>query len=522
MGNITMKDTTKVGATRYNYLMVYLMALVSYGSGFQTGILGSVLGFTSFFEYFNIETTGPNASHGNSLLGALNGVYFAGAAITCLSMHFIIDAIGRKRGLQLCCVVYIIGGALQGGAVAFGMLIVGRLISGFAFGMVMIAIPTYQSEMSPAAVRGRMVGSHGAFLIMGFCIANWVGYGCFFATGNSQWRISLSLQVVGPIIALALSPILPESPRWLVFKDRPQAGLQVLEKLHSRKEDNDHILAKEEFYQIQEQVALERELSNSFLSIFKRASYRKRVLCGCLVQFSAISTGILVLVNYQVSLYEQLGLKGSTPVLLLAVYNTWAAIVNYGGTLIVDYVGRVRQMLIGFCGAIVCISCLTAMLAQFSGTGNRVGNGFGVFFLFLYEFFYGGFIDAISFIYVTEIFPSAIRAQGVGLSLCAYMLGTLVYTQVAPTANITIGWRYFLVFITVPAAGAACIWYFAPETKGLSLEEVAAQFGDEVAVDLTHMTAEKRQQIDRKLLGIESAVEGDSGKVSANQIEVQV
>jgi hypothetical protein len=80
-----------------------------------------------------------------------------------------------------------------------------------------------------------------------------------------------------------------------------------------------------------------------------------------------------------------------------------------------------------------------------------------------------------------------------------------VYTQPAPTAFANIGWKYYLIFIIVPLCGVPILYMIAPETKGLSLEEIGACFGEEVALDITHMTPEERERLDKQVM--ESAVE---------------
>ena len=98
----------------------------------------------------------------------------------------------------------------------------------------------------------------------------------------------------------------------------------------------------------------------------------------------------------------------------------------------------------------LCIE--TAMVAQYAGTGNRAGNAMGVLFLFLFVTFYGGSQDASSYVYCAEIFPTGVRAQGLGTSIAGLFASTLLYTEVAPVAFADVGWRYYLVFILVPAA----------------------------------------------------------------------
>ena len=170
-----------------------------------------------------------------------------------------------------------------------------------------------------------------------------------------------------------------------------------------------------------------------------------------------------------------------------------------------------------------------AMVATYAGTDNKVGNGFGVFFLFLFVTFYGrdppcpplqrhlalfrkwgfcirvltttgGSMDASSYVYCSEIFPTRIRARGVGFSVMGLFMMTLVYTEVAPTAFAEVGWRFYLLFIILPLVGVGFMWTFFPETKGRPLEEIAGLFGDEVAVDLTHLDEAERRALDKQLL----------------------
>lgn len=79
---------------------------------------------------------------------------------------------------------------------------------------------------------------------------------------------------------------------------------------------------------------------------------------------------------------------------------------------------------------------------------------------------------------------------------------TLLYTEAAPVAFADVGWKYYLVFILVPAAFVPLQWYFLPETNGLALEEIAAKFGDEVAVDLSHLSEDRRKALDESLMAV--------------------
>jgi len=150
-------------------------------------------------------------------------------------------------------------------------------------------------------------------------------------------------------------------------------------------------------------------------------------------------------------------------------------------------------------GAACSLICFTAMVATYGGTDNRVGNGFGVFFLFLFVFFYGGSMDATSYVYCSEIFPTPLRAQGTGFSVAGLFTATLIYTQTAPVAFAQVGWKFYIIFIILPLLGAGLMWRFFPETKLLTLEEISRLFGDEVALDINQLSTEEKLALDREL-----------------------
>lgn len=112
------------------------------------------------------------------------------------------------------------------------------------------------------------------------------GLGCYFSKPEVEWRLCMSLQVVGPIILLSGSPWLPESPRWLLSQRRDQQALNVLRKLHNQGEGSSSRGADEEFFQILVQLELEKKNGVfGFLDMMKRKSYRKRILAGLLIQY---------------------------------------------------------------------------------------------------------------------------------------------------------------------------------------------------------------------------------------------
>ncbi|KAH8690341.1 general substrate transporter, partial [Talaromyces proteolyticus] len=467
----------------YNLTVVLFASLGSFSYGYSSSIIASVFGLPSFFSYFNLSLIGPNATKANDIIGAANGLFYGGGIIGALTVNYVLNKFGRCKSIQSICAICIVSSAIQGGAIHIAMILVGRFLSGIGVGMMQVVIPAYMSELSPAKQRGRMTGSHGVFIVVGYTVAALAGLGCYFSKPEVEWRLCLSLQVVAPLILLSGSAWLPESPRWLLSQGRDQQTLDILRDLHDQGDGSSGYGANEEFYQILIQLELEKKDEVfGIWDMLKRRSYRKRILAGLLIEFASQSTGVLVINNYQVLLYNNLGLYGWLPLLLYTIFSAWGAFSNWVNSLLLDWLGRIPVLTYGLIGCISVMIVETALVASYASTSNKGGNAAAILFLFLFIMFYGGTQDASSYVYCSEIFPTRVRAHGLGICIAGLFATALLYTQVYPTAFDNIGWKYYIVFILVPAA---CVPFVRrlPETNGLSLEEITAKFGDEVTTN---------------------------------------
>lgn len=186
------------------------------------------------------------------------------------------------------------------------MFQVGRVVSGIGIGILVTVCPMYLAELSPPNIRGFFVGQHAIFLVIGYTLAGWLGYACYFATQVNEsfaWRFPLIFQSLPPLLLLICSFFIPRSPRWLLSKGRVVDAWNTLQKIRASSLDPDNSYARKEFHQIQEQIRLEEERvastgHNRWIACWTKKSYRKRMGLGFLTQWGAEFAGPLVIVCY--------------------------------------------------------------------------------------------------------------------------------------------------------------------------------------------------------------------------------
>jgi MFS family permease len=163
--------------------------------------------------------------------------------------------------------------------------------------MILAAVPIWMNEVVPVDFRGGLVDLHAVFLLLGYTVQGWVGFGFYFWTtgGLNSWRPPIAIQCAWPTILLMGIYWIPESPRWLVMKDRVEEANVILRRLHSDPTDPTDVYARAEIYQIQKQLLIDRTLGSSWIHMFKKPSYRKRAFLALATTAICQCSGVLVI-----------------------------------------------------------------------------------------------------------------------------------------------------------------------------------------------------------------------------------
>ncbi|KAK4502547.1 hypothetical protein PRZ48_005972 [Zasmidium cellare] len=512
----------------FNLLVVIYVALGSTACSYGLAILGSTIGQPSFYTSLSLAPQGsPGYARTANLIAAFNGVSSGGAALGALYNSWSANALSRKHTIQIGAVILSIGAGLCAGSVNVGMFIFARLFAGFGIGVLVTCIPMYQAEVSTPETRGFMVSMHGIMFAVGYGLSSWIGFGVYFisasgSTSTFPWRFPLAFQAAPALLLLAGSYWLPYSPRWLMQKGRFDEAEAVLKRLHSSRGDEHHTQAVKEFYQMKRQLEQDRAIQGkiSRFEVFKTAPNRRRAAIAAAMMWFNMFTGVLIIANYAVIIFTDLGLSGYMPLLLLALWITISFPGNVFTALYVDRWGRRTFMLTGAIGLTLSLFFECLLQALYTNTTNTSGQKAAIFFIFLFIVFWSSCFDATQYLYMAEIWPTAIRGQGAAVGMFNQFAAQVVIGVAGPIALERIGWRFFLVLLIPTALYIPVIYFFFPETMNRSLEDINAQFGEEVAVHYFGATEEEEREYAKAIENEESS--GRQAAVGEDKAGVQM
>jgi MFS family permease len=174
----------------------------------------------------------------------VTAIYDIGCFFGAIAAFVFGDYFGRKRTIIIGTTIMSIGALLQCTAYGVPHMIVGRIVAGIGNGINTATAPTYQSETSQAAWRGKLIVIELIMNIAGFSLSNWVTFGFSYLPGGVSWRVPLALQFIFIVILYATVPWLPESPRWLVMKGRFDEAEQILADLEGTEKEDPYIQAQ--------------------------------------------------------------------------------------------------------------------------------------------------------------------------------------------------------------------------------------------------------------------------------------
>lgn len=432
--------------------------------GFDMAVISGVLPFVE--KQFHLSPLQEGWFVSSALVGCIVGVAFSGD---------LSDRLGRKKLLFISAVLFLFSAVGCATVADLNWLIASRLMGGIGVGIASIVVPLYLSEISPAAIRGRLVTCYQLAITVGILLAyitnslllHYSEQHNLAEAGNLMdliyikevWRGMFSIGGVLALLFLAGLFFVPESPRWLLKKGRKYEGLAILKKINNGKEDD-----------LNDEQSGEQ---GSYRMLFS-PKLRKALLLGVLLPLFSQLSGINAIIYYGPSILNDAGIALSNSFLGQILFGVANLVFTFIAIWKVDDWGRRPLYLIGTIGAAVSL-LITGILFYLGLTSS-------IFLMISVTVFLACFafsIGPLKFVVASEIFPTRIRGKALGVSIMVMWVADTIMGQVTPMLLKQAGTAAtFWVFAFFCLIAFFTVYKLLPETKGRSLEEIES-FWDE-------------------------------------------
>ncbi|RAL60043.1 hypothetical protein DID88_000669 [Monilinia fructigena] len=423
-------------------------------NGYDAGIMTVILADPQFTKYYAVNATRQ---------GIIATIPWATTGRVCSIMYWgpLASWVGRLWALRISMSVMIIGVIIQVVPNTYGVLILGRLVTGLGFGCVYIATNLYVAECAPRSLRGSFVGTVSQFgYQLGTFIAFWSGYG-------------MSL------------PHLPLQHRLARLKPLTRHPRQTTIRHHHRRP------RRLEFHELVSSHEYRKNFKTGYIGLLSSAGMRKRLAYGIYAMALQQFGGIAALTMYAAIIYKSLGWDAGhqAPLAINGIQAALQLVIVLVNTFTVDRFGRKSLLIAGFSIQSLALLVLSSLTTAYPITRNRSAGRGGsrhvvyrgtdvVGFLLSSCWSNGPVPPAIA----SEIFPQEVRDKGFGLSLLGQTVCLLALTQPWPRFNDEVGGRSYWLLFGLNFVALISVILILPETKAMSLERMDAIFGEVDAV----------------------------------------
>lgn len=447
--------------SKYLILISLIAGMGGYLFGYDWVVIG---GAKPFYEiYFSIADIPwlQGWVMSSALLGCLIGVIIAGV---------LSDRYGRKFMMILAAIVFALSAIGTGAATSLNVFIVFRIISGIGIGIASNISPMYLSEVSPPDVRGKFVAIYQLAIVLGILsaqIMNWliaqpvIPNEDILTSWNGQmgWRWMFWAPIIPSIIYLLLTFIVPESPRWLISKEKYGKATDIFARIVNRN------YAEELVGEVQKSISHVTE-KIPLSHLFKGKALKIAVI-GITIAVLQQWCGINVVFNYAQEIFSAAGYSVSDMLFNIVVTGIVNVIFTFVGMYTVDRLGRRSLMKIGTIGLAIIYAVLGA------GYYFQLEGKIMLILVVMAIAFYAMTLAPVTWIVISEIFPTRIRAKGMAVSTFALWSASFVLTYTFPLLNSALGaYGTFWLYGLISVGGYLFVKSYLPETKGKSLEEI--------------------------------------------------
>ncbi|KAM0975483.1 hypothetical protein ACFX13_018795 [Malus domestica] len=454
-------------------------SIISIIFGYDTGVMSGAMIFIK--EDLKINDVQVEVLAGILNICALVGSLAAGRTS---------DYIGRRYTIVIASIIFLIGAVLMGYGPNYAVLMTGRCTAGVGVGFALMIAPVYSAEISSAKSRGRLTALPELCISLGILLGYVSNYLFGKFTLKLGWRLMLGVAGL-PSIVLAFGILkMPESPRWLVMQGRLAEAKKTLLLVSNSKQEAEH-----RFRDILVAAGINKNCNEDVVKVsnttrgegvWKELFLRptpavRRILIAAIgIHFFEHATGIEAVVLYSPRIFKKAGILGKDKLLLATVgVGLTKTVFICVATLFLDKAGRRRLLLTSTGGMIIALAGLGFGLTMAEHSKEKLtwALSFSIVAIYVFVAFFSIGLGPITWVYSTEIFPLKLRAQGtsIGVAVNRLMNATVSMSFISIYKAITIGGAFFM-FAGIAVLAWIFFFFFLPETKGRSLEEMELVF----------------------------------------------
>lgn len=446
----TSRESTPLPSKRgFVYIAAGVAALGGLLFGYDTGVISGAELFLK--GEFTLSTFELEVIVAGVLLGAAAGALSGGRFA---------DLFGRKKLLIVTAVIFAVGSILCAAATSPAMLVVGRIIVGVGIGLSSGTVPVYISEIAPADARGWQVSLFQLAITIGILLAYVVGYAFAAIQG---WRWMFGVAILPAAIFGTGMLFLPESPRWLTEKGLHAQARDVLARMRGSQE------VAAELREIEASLSHAEERGR--WSDLLEASLRPALIAGIGLAIFQQVTGINTVIYYAPMIIQSAGISSASGAILatagIGAVNVLMTIVAMR---LIDRRGRRPLLLTGIAGMVVTLAML-GISFRFSSHGALAW--LAVISMMVYVASFAISLGPIFWLLISEIYPLKIRSSCEGLAATFNwgfnLLVTLTFLTLVEALGASVT---FWVYGVCAIASWIFSYYFVPETKGKTLEQI--------------------------------------------------
>lgn len=457
-----MNDSSvKLGYVFYLALAAALGGLLF---GYDTAVISGTIDQVT--SQFSLSVLQQGWYVGCALIGSIIGVAFAG---------WLSDEIGRKPAMFLSAILFTVSAVGCAITPTFDWLVIYRMVGGVGIGVVSIVAPMYISEVSVSQYRGRMVSLYQLAITVGFLAAYLVNFLLLgvsqshsFASSQFQlifvdevWRGMLGMETIPALFFFILLFFIPESPRWLVVRNKSAQATRILEKFFSEKKEADAVVS-----QVQSNLA--SQVKTDWHQLL-RPGILTAVVVGVCIAILGQFMGVNAVLYYGPSIFKDAGM--TDPLFCQVLVGIVNCVTTILAMSIIDKVGRKKLIYYGVSGMILSL-LMIAFYFAFTEALNLSVYFMLSFFLF-YVFCCAISISAVVWVLLSEMYPNSVRGVAMSIAGFALWIGTYLVGQLTPwmlTSLTPAGTFIFFAIMCLPYM--FIMWKYIPETAGMSLEEI--------------------------------------------------